>query len=118
MAPAADEPTLTWATFPAEGVHPAMVPPSVEKMKRAETFDGPTGKPKAPLKTIPVGPPTTVTSSPSFVPAALYRVDRSEWLSATHHGVAGPATSPHAFRRFGSTTVFGTSWLDTRSVNA
>src|SRR2546422_11344296 len=102
MAPAADESTLTWATFPAEGVHPAMVPPSVEKMKRAETFDGPTRKPEAPLKTIPVGPPATVTSSPSFVPAALYRVDRSAWLSAFNHGVAADVSTPHPLSTFRS----------------
>src|SRR6267143_3428887 len=118
MAPAADESTLTSAMFPALGVHPAIVPPSVEKMNRAAAFAGPTGKPEPPLKTSPVGPPATVTSSPSFAPPALYRVDRSAWLSATHHGDAGPASSPHAFRRCGSTTVFGTPLLETSGVTA
>src|SRR5256885_7017350 len=71
-----------------------------------------------PLKTSPVGRPVTVTSSPSLAPAALYRVDRSAWLSATHHGDAGPASSPQAFRRFGSTTVFGTPLLETSGVTS
>src|SRR6267378_601948 len=104
--------------FPALGAHPAIVPASVEKMNRAPAFAGPTGKPGPPLKTIPVGPPATVTSSPSFDPAALYNVDRSAWLSATHHGVLGPATRPQAFKRPGSTTVFGTPLLETSGVTA
>ena len=87
-------------------------------MNRADTFEGPTRKPEPLLKTSPVGPPATITSSPSLAPAALYKVDRSAWLSATHHGDAGPASSPQAFRRFGSTTVFGTPLLETSGVTS
>src|SRR5437879_12453043 len=118
MTPDPEAYTLISATVPAVGVHPLIVPASVEKMNRADTFEGPTGKPEPPLKTSPVGPPVTVTSSPNLAPAALYKVDRSAWLSATHHGVAGPASSPQAFRRFGSTTVFGTPLLETSGVTS
>src|SRR5438552_18510164 len=82
--------TLTSATVPAVGVHPWIVPASVEKMNRADTFEGPTGKPEPPLKTSPVGPPVTITSSPSLPPAAFERVDRSAGSPATRHGAAGP----------------------------
>src|SRR5207237_9704981 len=82
-------------------------------MNRADTFEGPTGKPEPPLKTSPVGPPVTVTSSPNLAPAALYKVDRSAWLSATHHGDAGLASSPQAVRRFGSPPRFGTPFHET-----
>src|SRR2546422_8749726 len=118
MAPAADRSTVTCEVVPTDGFQPLIVPPSVEKMNRAAPLEGPTGNPVPPLNTSPVGPPATATVSPSFAPAALYRVDTSAWLSATHHGDVELAASPQAFTRSGSTTVPGTPSLETSAVTA
>src|SRR5436305_14122673 len=86
------------------GLQPRMVPPSVANRKR----DGPEWVPSLitnrgpPLKTRPVGFPGTWTTSGIGFPSPPYSVDTSVSLSATHHGVFGPAARPHALTRFGS----------------
>ena len=62
-----------------------------------------------PLKTIPVGPPGTLTVSADFVPAPLYNVEVLVPLFDVHHGVVGPATSPHPLTSEGSPES-ATSW--------
>src|SRR5919198_1428794 len=101
------------------GFQPRMVPLSVAHMKT----DGPelspwrTTKLSLSLKTIPVGAPATWTTSGNGVPSPVYRVDTLVPLSATHHGVVGPATSPQALTRFGSVCAATPGWSDTRSVS-
>src|SRR4051812_2821386 len=86
------------------GFHPRIVPDSPAN----RNSDGPespmceTTKPDPPLKTVPVGAPNTFTTNGSGVPVPSYNVEVSVPLFATHQGVCGPATSPHAFLRFGS----------------
>jgi len=76
------------------------VPLSLAKMNRAGP-DWPfalTTKPEPPLKTIPVGAPLTMlTMRPCFAPSALYSVDLSVPLSATHQGPVGGSAIPHPF---------------------
>src|SRR5436853_585104 len=62
-----------------------------------------TMNPLPPLKTMPVGPPGTVTTRGTTAPVASYSVDVFVRLLFTHHGVDGPATRLQAFTRFGST---------------
>src|SRR6266540_3229426 len=113
MARAPDGSTITWAA--PVPFHPAIVPLSVEKMKRARA--PPMRKLVAsPLNTRPVGAPATPTVSGTLPPTALYSVEASTPLSATHQGVVGPATSPHAFTRFVSVVVPGTPLFDTSGV--
>ena len=59
-----------------------------------------------PLKTIPVGAPGTLTTSPSlaFV-LPLYSVERLVPLSLTHQGDVPLATIPQPFTRSGSRTA-------------
>src|SRR5689334_5045585 len=81
-------------------------------MKRAgpELVPSETTKSVVPLKTAPVGLEGSgspcgagmVTTSDWGSPAALYNVERPVPLSATHHGVVGPAAIPQALTRFGS----------------
>src|SRR6188474_3004762 len=81
---------------------PAICPSSVAKMKRAGRSPVPASTLKSvdPLKTIPVGGPGTVTTSPSFAPVfPLYSVDLLVPLSETHHGDVGLATMPQPLTR-------------------
>src|SRR5260370_885235 len=99
------------------GFHPKIVPSSVAKMKRAGPCVAPlaTTNPAPPLKTTPVGAPGTETVSVTLAPVfALYSVERSVPLSATHHGDVPLATSPQALTRAGSTRSAGTAPSDTR----
>src|SRR5919204_3493981 len=102
MASAPELSTTTWLAVPKARAQARILPSSLAKMNRAavpltrKSVDDP-------LKTTPVGPPSTVTVSGIFTPAAVYRVDLSVPLSDTHQGVVGPATSPHAFTRSEST---------------
>src|SRR6266536_3518202 len=86
------------------GLHPRIVPASVAKMNREEPelVSTLTTNPEPPLNTSPVGAPGTLTTSGRALPDPSYRVERSVSLSATHQGVVGPATSPHAFTRWES----------------
>jgi hypothetical protein len=77
-----------------------------------------TTNPGLPLNTIPVGPPGTLTSSGIFAPAPVYSVDVPETLFADHHGVVGPATSPHAFTRSGSVVGAIPGWSETSGVTS
>src|SRR5215813_5915707 len=87
------------------GFQPRIVPDSVAKMNR----DGPdawplvTTNPVPPLNTAPVGAPGTETTSETFVP-----------LSATHHGVVGPAVNPQPLTRSWSIRSAGTNPSETR----
>jgi hypothetical protein len=61
---------------PAAGTldaQPRIIPSSHAKMKRAGAEAAPlvTAKPEAPLKTTPVGPPGTVTTSGSLLPVPV-----------------------------------------------
>src|SRR5438034_4452817 len=68
-------------------------------MNGAPALLGPTRKlAESPLNTIPVGAPSTLTLRFRLTPLARYSVEKSAPLSETHHGVAGPATRPQAFR--------------------
>ena len=86
------------------GLQARITPLSVSKMNsagpEAPLFD--TTNPEPPLNTAPVGAPATLTINGNGLPLPSYSVDVLEWLLATHHGVLGPATSPHAFTRLGS----------------
>src|SRR5436190_2537421 len=73
-----------------------------------------TTNPVPPLKTIPVGPPGTFTTIGTIVPFPWYSVDLSVPLSATHHGVVGPAVMPQPLTRLGSIRSAGTPPSDTR----
>src|SRR3954447_20950789 len=75
------------------GFQPRILPSSLAN-RNNEGPESPllrTTKSDVPLKTVPVGPPRTSTTSGSTAPVPSYRVDLSVWLSATHHGVDGPA---------------------------
>ena len=84
------------------GFQPRITPLSVAN----RNTDGPsapscvTWNPEPPLNTVPVGAPPTVTTSGIGLPFPSYSVEVFEWLFATHHGVLGPETRPHAFTRF------------------
>src|SRR6201999_1593688 len=95
---------LTSACVPARQAW--MVPDRVSKTKFAlPPVIGNTAG--APPNTMPVGPPATTTTSggvhPAGTPAAVYSVDVLVASLDLHHGLPGPATSPQAFFRFGST---------------
>ena len=80
------------------GDQPRIVPPSVANRNRAAP-DLPlwltTNAAAFPLKTVPVGPPGTATVRADFTPAPLYNVEVFDPLFDVHHGVVGPALSPH-----------------------
>src|SRR2546429_7091872 len=108
---------MTWDAVPRDGFQPAIVPPSVTKMTTAPALLGPTRKlVAAPLNTIPVGAPSTLTLRFRLTPVALYSVEKSAPLSETHQGVPGPATRPQAFTRRASTVVPGTPLFETSAV--
>src|SRR3989442_3825304 len=79
---------------PCVRCHPRIVPASVANTNMAREVND--------QKTVPVGWIGTCTTSGTIVPSALYSVERSVPLSATHHGVVGPAVRPHALTRVGS----------------
>src|SRR5436309_1426670 len=123
MAPAPDRSTTTSVLVdgvPAgtTGFHPRMVPLSVANRKRAGPACGPcpTTNSGPPLNTVPVGAPATCTTSDWGMPAPSYSVERSVPLSATHHGVVGPAARPHALTRFGSVCAAWPGRSDTSFV--
>ena len=96
---------VTEAVVTGGGVgQPSIVPACVAKMKRDATGLPPdiTGKPVPPLKTVPVGPPGTPTTSACGVPSPVYSVEVFVPLFETHHGVAGPAEMPQPLIRCGS----------------
>src|SRR6266511_3587149 len=114
MAPTLERSTATCAWSDGAGggtpgFQPRIVPSSLANRNSAGPDAVPleTTKLEVPLKTAPVGPPPTRTSSGIFAPAALYRVDRSVPLSATHQGVVGPAVRPQALTRLGSVVSAG-----------
>ena len=81
-------------------------------------FPSLTTKPELPLKTMPVGPPATLTTS-GFgwncgTPSPLYSVETSVPLSFTHHGDVELAAMPHALTRFGSVLSAFPAWSETR----
>src|SRR5438445_588766 len=84
--------TTVW--LPCDGCQPRICPASVAKTKIARAVTD--------QKTAPVGWPGTCTTSDLGVPSAPYSVDRLVPLSATHHGVVGPAVRPQPLTRFGS----------------
>ena len=87
------------------GFQPRIFPSSVEN-RNSEGPDTPswlTTKSELPLNTVPVGAPFTLTTSGMVAPVPSYRVETLVPLSATHHGVVGPAARPQALTRFGST---------------
>src|SRR5262249_7353410 len=82
------------------GDQPVIVPASVENRKRAEPLFplALTTKSAAfALKTVPVGPPATVTVSADLAPTPLYSVELFVPLLEVHHGVVGPALRPQPF---------------------
>src|SRR6266545_2040673 len=120
-SPDRSAPTSVWVEGAGDGtagLHPRIWPAIVAKMNRAapELVPSVTTKPVPPLNTTPVGPPGTLTSSAILLPAPPYSVERFVRLSATHHGVVGPATSPHGFTSAGSTVGATPSWSETRLV--
>ncbi len=94
--------------------HPSIVPASVAKMKRDATGlpATVTGKPVPPLKTVPVGPPGTLTTSACGVPSPVYSVDVFVPWFETHHGVAGPALMPQPLTRCGSFLTAPVPWSE------
>jgi hypothetical protein len=95
-----------------------MVPDSVANRNSAEADVVPsvTANPVPPLKTAPVGAPSTLTTSDWGDPSPLYSVEVSVPLFATHQNVDGPAVSPHAFTRFSSTVSASPGRSATRLV--
>src|SRR5207302_5421621 len=89
-----DRSARTTVLFPCEGCHPRICPFSVEKTKKARAAND--------QNTAPVGCTGTLTTSDCGVPSAVYSVDLSVPLSATHHGVVAPAVNPQPLTRFGS----------------
>src|SRR6266540_3608502 len=121
MAPTLERSTATCASCDGggggtAGFHPRIAPSSLANRNSAGPDAVPlvTTKLVVPLKTAPVGPPPTWTSSATFAPAAVYSVDRSVPLSATHQGVVGPAVRPQALTRFGSMVSAGLAPSETR----
>src|SRR6478736_4125595 len=100
------------------GFHARITPLSVSNRNKAGAvapfFE--TLKPVPPLNTAPVGAPATLTTNGTALPLPSYSVEVLEWLFATHHGVLGPATKPHAFTRFGSWCAALFAWSETRRV--
>src|ERR1700722_3857456 len=96
------------AISPGDWVEPIE---SVETMKLAgEPLDPPTLNPFVGLNTWPVALPPgmgTVRSSETLPPPTppLYTLANPELLSETQIGSFGPEASPHAFWRFGSTSL-------------
>src|SRR3954454_6288405 len=91
-------------------------PLSVSNRNDALTPPGST-KPAVLLKTAPVGPPWTVTTSPCFVPSEpRYSVDLFVPLSETHHGDVALEVSPQPLTRSGSVTGATPGWSETRGV--
>src|SRR6478609_3817588 len=110
MAPTPDRLATTKAMVdggelvPTLGFQPRILPSSLANRNRAAP-DCPlwlTTKSDVPLKTVPVGPPPTLTTSGRGLPEPSYRVDLSVPLSETHQGVEGPATRPQPLTRLGS----------------
>src|SRR5689334_2126303 len=107
--------TLT-AVVPCPLFQPRTRPFSVSNRNDALTPPGST-KPAVLLKTTPVGPPWTVTTSPCFCPSEpRYRVDLLVPLSETHHGDVGLETSPQALTRSGSVIGAAPGWSETSGV--
>src|SRR3981081_4414910 len=102
-----------------------MVPSSVAKMKRLESFVVPSLTLKSsalPLKTTPVGAPPLVALGAGILttrdwgaPVPAYRVETWPLLSATHQGVLGPCTMPQGFFKLVSGN-FAPPRSDTRLV--
>src|SRR3954453_1819121 len=111
--------------------HPAIVPSSMSKMKRAGLlFVGSRKSVVLPLKTCPVGVETVpvgepagggmVTTIETFCGLAgsevLYRVALPVPLSDTHQGLVALCDTPHAFCRSGSVTAASPGTSETRLV--
>src|SRR6266705_7214714 len=107
MAPTEELSTITsdWPGGETVGFQPRMRPSSLAKMNRAGPTAGPfrTTKLALPLKTMPVGPPATATTSARGTPSPPYSLERSVPLLETHHGLVELAVMPQPFTRFGST---------------
>src|SRR5919197_4626515 len=101
IASSPDLSTTTWAVVPSDGFQPRIFPSSVANRKSAGPL--PTTKLGPVLATAPVGAFGTETTSGLGVPSAVYSVETSVPLSATHHGEPGSDVRPHAFTRFAST---------------
>src|SRR4051794_22337355 len=93
-----------WSLLPTSAVvpraprQPEITPASLEKRNRS-----PWKSAALVLDTVPVGAPLGIaTRSACLVPSALYRVDRSVPLSATHQGLVGRRLRPQPFTRSAS----------------
>src|SRR4051794_38070860 len=92
-------------------------PLSVSNRNDALTPPGSTKPAAVLLKTTPVGPPCTVTTSPCLAPSEpRYRVDLLVPLSETHHGDVALETSPQPLTRSGSVTGATPGWSETSGV--
>src|ERR687888_2442712 len=106
------------------GLQPRILPSSLANRNRAtpEKVPSLTTKLDVGLKTSPVGPPPTLTTSGcaggsgNGVPSPPYSVLRSVPLSETHHGVDGPAVRPQALTRFVSVCAATPAWSETSGV--
>src|SRR2546427_13007512 len=103
-------------------LNPEIVPSSAAKIKRAGLVPAllVTTKPVPPLNTTPVGVPCW-SPAPGTVKVAwmapvptLYSVVRPVPLSAIHHGVVGPVTSPQTVTTLISSRSHGTAPVGTK----
>jgi hypothetical protein len=69
-----------------------------------------------PVKTCPVGPPGTLTTSAFGVPFAPYRVEVFVAWFETQNGLVAENDIPQGFRRFASVTGARPGTLETRLV--
>src|SRR2546423_7003475 len=91
---------------------PRIFPSSVANRKSAGPL--PTTKLEPVFETAPVGAFGTDTTSGLGVPSALYSVETSVPLSATHQGEPGSEVRPQAFTRLASVWSAGTEPSETR----
>src|SRR5919204_1823928 len=91
---------------------PRIFPSSVANRKSAGPL--PTTKLGPVLETAPVGALGTETTSGRGVPSAVYSVETSVPLSATHHGEPGSDVRPQALTRFASVWSAGRKPSETR----
>ena|SRR5438552_65752 len=92
--------------------HPRILPSSVAN--RNSAGPDPTTKSEPVFDTAPVGAFGTDTTSGLGAPSAVYSVETSVPLSATHHGDPGKDVSPQALTRFASVWSADRKPSDTR----
>src|SRR4026207_1319739 len=116
MAPTSERSATMIAVVPCALFQARIRPFSVSNRNEALTPPG-SRKPAVLLKTVPVGAPATVTTSPCFCPSEpRYRVDLLVPLSETHHGEVAEEVSPQALTRSGSVTGATPGWSETSGV--